>query len=193
MALSVTAFTDFVCPFSYVTEAGLWARRESADLEIVYRALELYPAPAEAVAPDRENGLWERLEPLARAAGVELGLPNFRPRTRKAHEAALYAAEHDAGPDMRAALYESYWRDERDIGRIDVLVDIAEGLGLEGESLKIALDIDRYAERIDGDRELAARLRVTGVPVVYVGSGPEARALIGAHGPSALDEVFANR
>ena len=42
------------------------------------------------------------------------------------------------------------------------------------------------------DREIAERLRISAVPVVYFGSGHDARILVGAQTPAVLDEFLAS-
>ena len=45
--LQVTVFTDFACPYSYLSEAVLWDLRE-AEITLRFRAFELYPDAAES-------------------------------------------------------------------------------------------------------------------------------------------------
>jgi predicted DsbA family dithiol-disulfide isomerase len=189
--LLLTLFSDFTCPYSYVTEAGLRGlMRRDGEVEIRYRALELYPAPTEPIAPAEEEGWEEAVRPLAERLGIELRAPGFRPRTRKAHEAARFAEERGVGAAMRDAIYRAYWAEERDIGRVDVLMEIVATLGVDPVDLKIALDIDRYSEAVVHDLLLAERLRVPGVPTLFVGTGPAATVLVGAQSPEALDEAL---
>jgi predicted DsbA family dithiol-disulfide isomerase len=187
--LPVTLFSDFTCPYSLVTEAALRALASERDLAVTHRAFELYPAPAALAAPGSDPGLTAVL-PLAAELGIELRDPGFRPRTRKAHEAARFAAEHAAEEALRAVIQLAYWRDGLDIGRIDVLSELAPAAGLDALDLRIALDIDRYAEDVERDERLAARLGVTAVPTIFLGLGPSARVLVGAQSPSALDAAL---
>ncbi|HET8655426.1 MAG TPA: DsbA family protein [Longimicrobiaceae bacterium] len=189
----ITIFSDFSCPFSYVTEVALRRRAAAGGLEIRYRAFEIYPAPARPIAPAEEPGWDERVRPLARELGVDLRAPGFRPRTRKAHEAYRFAVERGVGDGMRRAIFRAYWGEERDIGRIDVLGELIARLDVDPEDLRIALDIDRFHDEVVGDEEIAARLRVRATPTVFIGTGRDARIHVGALGPAALDEALASR
>lgn len=186
----VTVFSDFTCPFSYVTEAGLRKVAAESGAEVVYRAFELFPTPA-PLPLDAEMEWEEALRPLAREAGVELRRPGYQSRTRKAHEAARLAEEHGVGAELRAALFAAYFAEERDIGRIDVLVEVGTGVGLDRTELKVVLDIDRFTGSVLHDRELALRSGIGETPTLVVGSGPGARVLVGAHPPEALREALA--
>ena len=61
-------------------------------------------------------------------------------------------------------IFAAYWTEGRDIGRIDVLSELASSVGLDPEELKIALDIDKFSDEVLRDRELAQKLRVPGTP-----------------------------
>ena len=130
---------------------------------------------------------------MAAAEGVTLRDPGFAPRTRKAHEAARFAAERGLEAPMREAIYRALWEEGRDIGRIDVLRDLIAPLGVDPEELKIALDIDRWSDEVEADERVAARLRVAAVPTLYLGTGPTARILLGARTRAGLDEALAGR
>ena len=94
---------------------------------------------------------------------------------------------------MRDAIFAAYWGEERDIGRVDVLMELIGRLDVDPTDLKIALDIDLHAATVDADEELARRLRVPGVPTLFIGTGPGARVLVGAQDRATLDEAIRAR
>lgn len=187
----VAIFADFTCPFCYVTEVALERLAESRALELRPHSFELYPAPEPLPHPNHSPADIEAVMPLAAELGLDLHPPEIRPRTHKAHEASHLAASRGLGPAMRSAIYRAYWSDAADIGRIDVLMELAGRIGIESTDLKIGLDIDLQREAVLRDRELARRLRVVSVPTLFIGSGPGARILQGARTLSALDEALA--
>lgn len=177
-AVPVVVFSDFACPFSYVTEAALRRMQAAGEVEPTHLAWELYPLPAPLPAADAGEWL-NALRPLA----DELGLPLHVPapvRTRKAHEAAAFAASRGAGPAMREALFAAHFGQGRDIGRIDVLVEIGAAAGLDASELKVVLDVDAFSARVAAEQEAGRGAGVEGVPTVVVGTGDEARWLVGA-------------
>lgn len=190
--MQVESFSDFTCPFSYVTEAALRRAASGTGAAVRHRAFELYPAPA-PLPLDAGMEWAEALAPLAAEAGVVLSRPGYQSRTRKAHEAARFAEERGVGPEMRAAVYAAYFAEGRDVGRIDVLVEIGTALGLDRTELKVVLDIDQYTGAVLADEALAERSGIRSVPVVVAGTGPEARALVGAQSYAALREAVAAR
>ena len=177
-AVPVTVFSDFACPFSYVTEAALRRLEGAGEIAATHLAWELYPSPAPLPAADAGEWL-DALRPLSDELGLALRVP-APVRTRKAHEAAAFAAARGVGPVMRQALFAAHFAEGRDIGRIDVLVEIGAALGLDGSELKVVLDVDALSARIAAERDAAGRAGVQGVPTVVVGTGEDARWLVGA-------------
>ena len=174
-AVPVVVFSDFVCPYSYVTERALRRLEGEGVAAPEYRAFELYPAPAPL--PLDAPGDWdEALRPLAEAEGVELRAPALRCRTRKAHEAAYFAEGKGVGGAMRDAVFAAYFRDGRDVGRIDVLVELGAALGLDASELKVVLDVDAFTAAVMRDQDSARRAGVTGTPTLAVGG----QTLVGA-------------
>jgi predicted DsbA family dithiol-disulfide isomerase len=177
-AVPVTVFSDFACPFSYVTEAALRRMQAAGEVEATHLAWELYPAPAPLPAAD--DGAWlNALRPLADELGLPLRVPAFV-RTRKAHEAAAFAASKGVGSAMREALFLAHFAQGRDISRIDVLVEAGAGLGLDASELKVVLDVDAFAARVAAEQQAGLGAGVQGVPTLVVGTGDEARWLVGA-------------
>lgn len=193
--LAVTVFTDFASPHCYVTERALRALAGAGEMEmeIVYRAVEMYPAGVALPEPSEIERVAADARGHAGEAGIVIGTPRSGVRTRKAHEAARFAAEHAAGDAFRDAVFAAYWTAGDDIGRIDVLAGIAAEVGLDPEEMRIALDIDRFGEAVLHDAEVARRLRIRHVPTIYLGTGPRARILVGLQTAADLDAAARSR
>jgi predicted DsbA family dithiol-disulfide isomerase len=178
-AVPVVVFSDFACPFSYVTEAALRRMEAAGEIASTHLAYELYPVPAPL--PDTVDGGWmAALRPLAEELGLVLRVPPAPARTAKAHEAAAFAQARGVGPAMREAIFAAYFGEGRDIARIDVLVALGTALGLDAGELKVVLDVDSLSPRIRAEQDAARRAGVEGTPTVVAGTGDEARWLVGA-------------
>jgi predicted DsbA family dithiol-disulfide isomerase len=178
-AVPVVVFSDFACPFSYVTEAALGRMEAAGEIQGTHLAYELYPAPAPLPAA-MDGGWMDALRPLAEELGMALGVPPAPARTAKAHEAAAFAQARGVGPAMREAIFAAYFGEGRDIARIDVLVELGAALGLDPSELKVVLDVDSLSPRIRAEQDAARRAGVEGTPTVVAGTGDEARWLVGA-------------
>ena len=181
----VTVFSDFACPASYLTEAALWSL-DDRELEIHFHAFELHPQGGGAGTADFGDQVWTALQRLAAAVKVEIQPRRSTPRTGKAHEAARVARERGLEIELRGEIYAALWASDRDIGRIDVLAGLAEGIGIDAEDMRIALDIGSFEPAIEADNDLGRRLNIPGTPVIFIGTGSTARIVAGAQSRDGL-------
>ncbi|MGH7444670.1 MAG: DsbA family oxidoreductase, partial [Longimicrobiales bacterium] len=179
----------------YLAEAVIAPLRADG-VRIDARAFELRPAPMPLPSMEKPyyRTSWERgVLPLAERLGVHgMRRPVFATRTRKAHEAVCFAREHDADDALRHALYEAYFVEQRDIGRIDVLVGIGAAVALEPLALKVALDVDKYTGQVVAQEAEAQRLGVTVVPAQLVpGADGVGRIMMGVRTTDELRALLA--
>lgn len=102
-----------------------------------------------------------------RRSGVAARTPTHVPLTRKAHELACHAKEHDRFDRVHRALFEAHFEGERDIGRVDVLVQIAADAGLEPAEARTVLGVDRFGPDIADERRRLIETGIVGVPTIW--------------------------
>lgn len=106
----------------------------------------------------------------------EFGLPFSPPRVLANSRLAILAAEHartvGLHEPLSRGLFSAYFAQGLNIGDIDVLTEVADGVGLDPESLRSALLDGAYADRIADAAAQARRLGITGVPTFFVMSAP---------------------
>ncbi|MGI9625812.1 MAG: DsbA family oxidoreductase [Longimicrobiales bacterium] len=166
-------FFDYVDPGSYL--ASVLVDDVSPDPDgpppLDFRGFEVRVPPAPRINPTDPDWLTyqQNVTSFAEAMDVELTPPAFVPWTRKAHELGAHAKERDCYPGVRSALFRAHFIEGLDIGRIDVLVDIAASSGLDRSETKAALDVDRYTEVVESDRAMGEERNVIGVPTFVRG------------------------
>jgi predicted DsbA family dithiol-disulfide isomerase len=178
-------YLDYVDPLAYLVELELAAAGIPHILPSLRRMpLELRPPPDPLLGPDapewRER--WELAEAEARRLGIRLAEPALLPWTRKAHELVLHATAKGVGDAAHRAVFDAVFLEGRDVGRVDVLVELAGGLGLDATETKATLDVDRYAPDVVAARAVAARSGVAASPALVSGHG----TLQGFHNRDAL-------
>jgi predicted DsbA family dithiol-disulfide isomerase len=181
---SARFYFDYVDPLSYLVELELRAAETALGARVTRVPMELREPPEPMMDP--QSATWARRveEAAGQAArmGVHLAPQRMVPWTRKAHELVLHARTHGLGPAAHDALFESVFLGGLDIGRVDVLVDLAVSLGLDATGTKAALDVDRYAEDVSGARAAALAGGIHGVPSLVAGD----HRLEGFHNRDAL-------
>lgn len=176
-------YFDYVDPGSYLLDRllrELLPRGETA----LRHPLELRTPPQPLI--DAQEADWRAyssaVRALAEASGIEMIFPPFIPWSRKAHELALHGAEKGQGESVHLALLQARFLDGADIGRVDVLVGLAAGLGLDLSETKAVLDIDRYAQRVEELRNEAGLLGVRRPATLTVGP-------TSLEGPASIDDL----
>ena len=130
MALKLIIVSDFVCPYCYWLETLL--DRLGEQLEIIHVPYQLTEPPAPRIDvwndPVRRVRYAETLGPVCQAQGVEMCLPPRvipRPYTDRAFQGWCFAGERDRGESFYKAVFQAYFVDERDIGDLSVLTELA--------------------------------------------------------------------
>ena len=168
---AVHFFFDYVDPASFLVERHLALVEHSLAITVERIPFEVRPPPTPLVDPRSPEwrSFWEGARVAALEEGVTLAHPRLVPWTRKAHELALHSREEDHFFAVHRALFEAFLLEGRDLGRVDVLLEIAVRHGLDHSLTKAVLDVDRHAPMVTATRARAERLGVRGVPTLRAG------------------------
>lgn len=162
-------YFDYVDPLCYLLEAelaGLLAAERT--IEVTRVPAEVCPPPGPLLDPDGPwwAARWRTAQDLAVERGLVLAEPRILPWTRKAHELVIHARHRGMGAEAHAAVFEAAFGLGRDIGRVDVLVDVARGLGLDATEAKAVLDVDRYSDEVAALGARAAEAGAAEIPAL---------------------------
>lgn len=176
MSINIRFATDFVCPYCIAAKIPLErAIGDRKDVTVELLPLELTQPPRERVDTYHDQARREKwsedLIPFCRALGLEAHFPPKvipRPYTTLAWEGYHYARDRGKGEEYSDLMYRAYFVEEQDIGDLEVLVSLAEGLGLEGTDFRRALLEGDYRalqrEKVEETRSLG----VTSVPTIWI-------------------------
>ena len=188
-ALAVTIYSDVICPWCYIGkrrfEAALGASDMPADVAgavaITWRPFELNPDMPEAgmeraayraakFGAERSAELDRQMIATAREAGIAGFAPEKMtrtPNTRAAHR-LIWAAEQQGGAAAQNALvdalFAAYFEQGADIGRRDVLLDLARQAGLERRHAEATLADDISLEAVLDLEDAGISMGIRGVP-----------------------------
>ena len=168
--------------------------REEFDLQFDVCAFDLRPdLPPEGMTRQQAYagrtyppGYLENMRQMALDSGIEMQRPALIPNTRKAHEATEFARAAGRLLPFHEAVFRAYWVDERNIGDVDVLCDIAAGCGIDAQALRAALEEGRHAAEVQEQIDWSRAAGVTGVPTVIV---EEKFAVVGAQDYEVFRDV----
>lgn len=123
---------------------------------------------------------------MAAEAGLTMTDRNWISNSRPALEAAEYAREQGRFEPFHRAVFDAYFAEGRDIGKHDVLREIATSVGLDADGMIDALNDGRYVDRVDEDLEISRQIGLTGVPAFIIGN----RAIVGAQPYEVFEYVM---
>ncbi|HMV85756.1 MAG TPA: DsbA family protein [Blastocatellia bacterium] len=169
MSIVIQAFSDYVCPYCYLGETILQRAAAATGAEVVRRAYQLSESGAPPLDAQRLNAAWENtIYPTAAKLGVEIRQPSHSPSTRQAHEAAAWARRQGCFEGFHTKLFRSYFLEDKDLGELSVLKEIAWQSGLNPAELEKVLAEGRTAEDIDEDLLIAQTYGINFVPTFVV-------------------------
>lgn len=128
---------------------------------------------------------YARMKGLMDAEGLPYGRRTHTYNSRLAQELGKWADTQPGGSAIHDKLYQAYFVDSRNIGDIDVLVEIAQSAGLSGEEARAVLTERRFKEAVDADWERSHRYGVTGVPTFVAGR----HGVVGAQPYEVLEQL----
>lgn len=192
--IRVRVISDYICPWCYIGLVRVERLRQEFAIEFDVCAYELRPGlPPEGMRRDEASGgrnyppqYIENLILLARQSGIDMKRPNHVPNTQKAHEATEFARDHGCLAQFHHAVFRAYWEEERDIGSVDVLCQLAAGCWLPPNQLRQALSEGLYTARVRRQMEWSREAGVQGVPTIIFN---DCFAVVGAQDYAVFRDV----
>jgi predicted DsbA family dithiol-disulfide isomerase len=162
------------------------------DATVEWMPFELRPEPHPTLRPESDylQRAWQQsVYPLARKMGVTIRLPSVspQPHTHLAWEGFQFARERGRGTEYNHRVLEAFFVEGLDIGRPDVLAQLAGEVGLEATAFRSALDERRYRDAHRAAVRRARELGITGVPAFEIGD----QLLVGVQPREALEAAIA--
>lgn len=182
-SIKVDIVSDVVCPWCYVGYKQLQAAANALDIELTvsWHPFQLNPNMEAKGQNLREHlmekyGISEQDSVNARArlqkVGEELGISfNFSDDSRiyntmDAHKLLAFALESDKQDELKQALFNAYFTDQKDISQQQILLDLANSIGLESEDVNQALNSEPLAQKINHEIQSFQTQGITGVPAM---------------------------
>jgi predicted DsbA family dithiol-disulfide isomerase len=152
--------------------------KRAYDIEAVLVHFPLHPdTPAEgqsmaelyAARGADADAMYRRMKGLMDAEGLPYGKRTHTYNSRLAQELGTWADAVPGGGAIHDALFRAYFVESRNIGDVEVLVDVARSVGLPPEEARAVLVERRFKEAVDADWAKSRQYGVTGVPTFVAG------------------------
>lgn len=197
-------FSDVICPWCFVGKRRLekaLVLRPMPSLDIRWRAFQLNPGmPKEGMDRQayleakfggemRSRQIYDTIRRVGGSENIAFAFEKVKrtPNTVDAHRLIRLAYDKGAQDAMVEALFQAYFLNGRDIGDLDVLIDIAEEQDIDRDEAADFLESNEGAVDVEAECVTAGRIGVNGVPC-FVLNGRY--GLSGAQEPEALFPLF---
>lgn len=192
----IEIFSDVVCPWCYIGKRRLdmvMQTEVGEGVELAWRPYQLYPnIPAggllredvlrarhpEADEDDLEalkRKVPSRIRAEAEGVGIAFDFAAMRtmPNTRLAHRLLMFVEDvigsRELQHELAEALFRLHFCHGRDVGHMDVLVETAERIGLDGDAARQYLASNGGGAALDRELARAVDVGVSGVPGFLLG------------------------
>lgn len=185
--MKIEVWSDYVCPFCYIGKRRLEEAIESTGLgdkvEVVFKAYELDPnSPATSdkmmvevlaekynTSVEEAKNMTDNVVEQAKTVDLAYDFENLRPaNTFDAHRLAKLAEQEGLGAEAAEKLLKAYFVEAQQIGAHDVLLKLAEEVGISTARAKTVLESDEFAADVKSDIEEARQIGVQGVPFFVI-------------------------
>lgn len=181
--MKIDAWLDIACPFCYIGlvnfNKGIKDYSGDTPLEIEYRSFQL----ERTISNEPSGTLVERLSEKynqsieetekmmaevtesGREAGIEMHMNKVIPvNTLDAHRLVKYAETKGLAVTALNHLFKAYFTDGVNVSDYDMLIEIAEAIGLDPTSAGEMLNGSEYKMEVISDQNLARDMGIQGVP-----------------------------
>jgi predicted DsbA family dithiol-disulfide isomerase len=132
------------------------------------------------------EAIYARMKGLMDAEGLPYGRRTHTYNSRLAQELGKWADTQPGGEAIHDALYRAYFVDNRNIGDPEVLVEIAQSVGLSSEEARAVLGERRFKDAVDADWAKSRAYGVTGVPTFVA----DRYGVVGAQPYEVLEQLL---
>lgn len=203
--MQLDVISDTVCPWCYIGKRRLdkaltlWDRKD-VDINVSWRPYQLDATiPAEGVdrakyyerkfGTERAKEAGKMIAELGEIEGINFAFDKIKrsPNTLNSHRLVKWAGT--AGVQLEAVelLFKRYFEEGEDVGKDEVLIEVATDVGMDVALVKELLAGDADRKHIEQEDHMAREMGITGVPCFLF---ENKFSVVGAQDVDTLTKVF---
>jgi len=192
--LKVIAYSDYICPFCYIGYHRIEKLKEEYNLAVEWRPFEIHPETPKGGASIDElpfpKGYLEmafaNVKRLADEDGLTLKFSEKLINSRLALYISEFARKKGKFEEFHKLVLEAYWLEGKDIGDKNLLLDLAESVGLNKNEIESYLNTDEPFKILQKTLKELRKYGINGVPTFNI----EERLIVGAQPYEIFKEVI---
>jgi predicted DsbA family dithiol-disulfide isomerase len=181
--MKIEIWSDVMCPFCYIgkrhLEKALAELPFGSEIELEWKSYQLDPkykntdgedlyayfAKNKGIAKEQAQQITAQVLEMASNVGLNINFDKSIPANSfNAHQLIHLAAKLDKQTEMEEALFAAHFVDGLDIDDVEVLVNVAEALGFDGNEAREAIVNKKFEEQVRYDIYEGQQIGVKGVP-----------------------------
>ena len=131
------------------------------------------------------DAMLKKLKSTADSLGLPWGDRKRTYNSRLAQELGKWAEAQGQADAFHMAMFQAYFKDGKNLAKIDVLAEIAAGLSMDEKAARRVLQERTYKQAVDRDWQQAYARGITAVPT-FMANGMR---LVGAQSYEALEKL----
>ena len=166
----VVVYSDNICPFCTVGARRLKKLQQEMDFDTEWRAFEIHPETPKEGAKTTDHfseydidRMKKHIEHFGRDVDMKLN-GKILANSKLSLAANEFSKQSGKFSEFQDAIFKANFEEGKNIGDIDVLLDIAEEVGLARQELRRYLADEKNLRAIDESSAKAIELGITGVP-----------------------------
>jgi len=176
MKVKVIAYSDNICPFCFLGALRFEKLKQEVDFDIEWRGFEIHPeVPKEGIplniifqSPYLNKGI-EYMENLGKDVGLIIRCTMLC-NSNLSLKANEFAKRHGMFKEFHLAIFKAYFEENKNIGKINVILNIAESVGLNIQDLDEYLQSDEAENILKENSKFAFKHGINGVPTFIIGN-----------------------
>jgi len=181
--MKIEIWSDVMCPFCYIGknnfEQALNKLPFKDEVEVEWKSFQLDPSLDPKETQDtiqyfrEKKGFPEaqaaqmlgQVTQMGKGAGIDFNFEQtLITNTFSAHKLLHLAKKHNKSNEMEEALFIAHFIDGKNVGDVEVLVALAESLGIDKEEARQAVTTDQLDYEVNQDIQEARNNGISGVP-----------------------------
>jgi predicted DsbA family dithiol-disulfide isomerase len=114
------------------------------------------------------SSFFKQLRAHGKEVGVVFGNVKVLSNSKLALMASEYARDNNRYESFHENMFHAYFTEALDIGKLDVIADIAQKSGLDEKATRCAVNDGGYESRLKEARKEGNRIGLTGIPLFII-------------------------
>ncbi|WP_343687077.1 DsbA family oxidoreductase [Chryseobacterium gleum] len=181
--MKIEIWSDVMCPFCYIGknnfEQALSKLPFKDEVEVEWKSFQLDPTldpnktqdtlqyfrEKKGVAEAQATQMLGQVTQMGKGAGIDFNFgQTLITNTFSAHKLLHLAKKHNKSNEMEEALFIAHFIDGKNVGDTEVLIALAESLGLDKDEAREAVTTDQLDHEVNQDIQEARNNGISGVP-----------------------------